>query len=146
MGRFDVDAGVKDIQMTLAALRMRDDTDGHVGTVGFCLGGLLAYLSACRTNGDAHVGYYGVNIDKHMDEAGAISAPVLLHVAGEDEFVDKEAQAKILDMAEKHQHITAFHYPGRGHAFARVGGAHYHKDDAETADARTLAFFREHLG
>src|SRR3954464_6698770 len=46
---FDVDAGVKDIAATIAEVRQRPDCNGKVGAVGFCLGGLLAFLTATRT-------------------------------------------------------------------------------------------------
>ena len=41
--------------------------------------------------------------------------------------------------------FTLYTYPGRDHAFARKGGAHYHAEDAALANARTLAFFRSEL-
>jgi carboxymethylenebutenolidase len=37
-----------------------------VGAVGYCLGGLLAFLTATRTDADATVSYYGVNIEKYV--------------------------------------------------------------------------------
>src|SRR5579863_6969670 len=46
MGKFDIDRGVKDIQSTITQLREQSGCTGKVGTVGYCLGGLLAYLSA----------------------------------------------------------------------------------------------------
>ena len=52
---FDVDQGVKDIQATLDEVRKRPDCTGRVGAVGFCLGGLLAFLTAAETNADASV-------------------------------------------------------------------------------------------
>ena len=43
MGRFDVDKGVIDIQATIDTLRARPGVSGKVGTVGYCLGGQLAF-------------------------------------------------------------------------------------------------------
>src|SRR5688572_2301600 len=60
---FDVDAGVEDIQATITTLRKDGQCSGKVGAVGFCLGGLLAFLTATRTDVDAAVSYYGVGID-----------------------------------------------------------------------------------
>src|SRR4051812_11280686 len=90
---FDVEAGVKDIQATIDAIRADAGCNGKVGSVGFCLGGLLAYLTATRTDVDAAVAYYGVGIDKHLTEN--VSHPLLMHVAAEDGFVPKEAQGAI---------------------------------------------------
>ena len=69
MDRFDPDKGVDDIQATIDTLREPDGCSGKVGAVGYCLGGLLAFLTATRTDVDASVGYYGVNIQEKLDEA-----------------------------------------------------------------------------
>jgi carboxymethylenebutenolidase len=70
---FDEALGVQDIQACLNALRQRPDVaDGKAGVLGFCLGGKLAYLAACRTDTDAAVGYYGVGIEAALDEAERI--------------------------------------------------------------------------
>lgn len=143
--KFDVDTGIVDIDATIEHLRGLDSCTGKVGDVGYCLGGLLAYLTAARTDADASVSYYGVNIDQRLDEAGQIRKPLMLHIAEEDEFVPPEAQAKIKAALSQNPNITIHTYPGRQHAFARPGGAHYHKQDAELANGRTLAFFRQHL-
>src|SRR5450432_2864645 len=53
MQRFDADKGVVDIQASINHLRTVSGVSGKVGTVGYCLGGRLAYLSATRTDTDA---------------------------------------------------------------------------------------------
>ena len=58
---FDVDKGIEDIGATIAHLRGMGSA--KIGSTGYCLGGLLAYLTACRTDADASVGYYGVGIE-----------------------------------------------------------------------------------
>lgn len=142
---FDVDAGVKDIAATIDQVRALPDVNGKVGAVGFCLGGLLAYLTATRTDADASVAYYGVGIEKHLGEADKLAHPLLVHVAEEDQFVPKEAQALILAQLKNHPQVQLFTYPGRDHAFARQGGEHYDAADAKLAGGRTLSFFQQHL-
>ncbi len=83
MNKFDPDAGVKDIQSTISQLRRIPGCTGKVGAVGYCLGGLLAYLTAARTDSDACVSYYGVNIHTKLDEAKTIKKPLMLHIAGQ---------------------------------------------------------------
>src|SRR5579864_2965840 len=127
MGRFDQDSGVKDIQTSINYLRHSvAGCTGKVGAVGYCLGGLLAFLTATRTDCDASVGYYGVNIQEKLAEAAKIRKPVMLHVAGKDEYVPKEAQALIVASLKNHPQVELHTYPGREHAFARMGGEHYH--------------------
>jgi carboxymethylenebutenolidase len=143
---FDVDAGVKDIAATIETIRQDPGARGKVGAVGFCLGGLLAYLTATRTNTDATVAYYGVGIDGRLAEAGKLSHPLLMHIAEEDGFVPKEAQAKIIDALKNDALVEIHTYPGRDHGFARTGGQHYDASAAALAGQRTLDFFRKHLG
>jgi len=142
-GKFDPDLGVKDIAATLDYAR-RVGT-GKVGAVGYCLGGLLAYLTACRTDADACVGFYGVNIQERLDEADDIHKPLMLHMAGEDGFVPKAAQKQIVDGLDSNGHVTIHSYPGRDHAFAREGGEHFDAADADLANTRTRAFLQQHL-
>ena len=143
-GKFNADTGVKDIQATIDALRAMPGV-GKVGAVGYCLGGLLAYLTAARTNADASVSYYGVNIANMLGEADKISKPILLHVAAKDQFVPPDAQKQVADALSGKAEVTLLTYAGQDHAFARPGGAHYHADAARSANAATAAFFKAHL-
>lgn len=142
---FDVEAGVKDIAATIDQVRGMAEVNGKVGAVGFCLGGLLAFLTATRTDSDASVAYYGVGIEKNLVESEKQAHPLLMHIAEEDQFVPKEAQALILATLKNHPQIEIHTYPGRDHAFARKGGEHYDAADAKLANGRTLAFFQQHL-
>jgi carboxymethylenebutenolidase len=143
---FDVEAGVKDIQATITKIRADAGSNDKVGAVGFCLGGLLAFLTATRTDADCAVSYYGVGIENRLDEAAKLTRPLLMHIAEEDQFVPKEAQAMILAALKNHPQVEIHTYPGRDHAFARVGGEHYDAGDAAKAGGRTLQFFQRTLG
>jgi carboxymethylenebutenolidase len=69
----------------------------------------------------------------------------MLHIAGEDGFVPKPAQEKITAALSGRAGITLHHYPAQDHAFARIGGEHYDKKAAESANRRSLDFFQENL-
>ncbi|HCK84191.1 MAG TPA: carboxymethylenebutenolidase [Hyphomonadaceae bacterium] len=141
--RFDLDAGVRDVQAAIAHARGMNCT--KVGAVGYCLGGLLAYLTACRTDADASVGYYGVNIPAFVGEAANIKQPLMLHIAGRDGFVDKAAQDAMHAGLGGHAKITLHTYADQDHAFTREGGKHYDAGAAKIADERTIAFFKANL-
>lgn len=146
MGRFNQDTGIKDIQSSIGYLRHSvAGCTGKVGAVGYCLGGLLAFLTATRTDCDASVGYYGVSIQDKLGEATRIKKPLLLHIAGKDEYVPAEAQKKIIEGLKSNAHVTIHLYPEMNHAFARQGGAHFDKACADLANGRTSTFFRQHL-
>ncbi len=142
---FDEAKGIEDIQATIDAIRGDAACSGTVGTVGFCLGGKLAYLCATRTNADANIGYYGVGIENNLDEAGNISAPTMFHIAEEDGFCPKEAQAQVHAALDGRARVTIHDYAGMDHAFARAGGEHYDAGAAQTANDRSAAFFNAHL-
>ncbi len=145
MNAFDFDKGLADIQAAIDWARADDGCDGVVGAVGYCLGGRLAFAAAARTDADAVVSYYGVLIDSLLGEADKITAPLLLHIAGEDGFVPKEAQEKIIAALEDKPEVEIQVYPGRDHAFAREGGKNYHAADAALADGMTEDFFARNL-
>lgn len=142
-GGFNLDKGIDDLKAALAELRRL--TGGKVGTVGYCLGGKLAFLMAARSDVDAAVSYYGVGLADHSGEVASIKKPLLMHVATEDKFVPKEAQAKVKEAVAKNPNVTLHEYQGNDHAFARVGGEHYDKSAADLANGRSAAFFKQHL-
>jgi carboxymethylenebutenolidase len=145
MKRFDAKLGVQDIQTTITRLRTMAGCTGKVGAVGYCLGGLLAYLTAARTDSDTSVGYYGVNIQAMLGESVAIKKPLMLHIAGNDEYTPPEAQQQIVDGLAGNPLITIHRYLEMNHAFARPGGKHYDQANAGLANSRTATFFRQHL-
>jgi carboxymethylenebutenolidase len=143
---FDVEAGVPDIAATIDKIRADPGCNGKVGAVGYCLGGLLAFLTSVRTDSDASVGYYGVGIEKYTAEADKLVRPLLLHIAEEDHFTPGPVQARIIAALKNHPQVEIHTYPGREHAFARVGGQHYDPADATLANGRTIEFFKANLG
>jgi len=150
-GKFNVDKGVDDMQAAITALRARAEVKGEgrskpVGTIGYCLGGKLAYLAACRTDADVSVGYYGVGIEAVLGEADKIKRPLVLHIAELDKFCPPEARAQIVQALQGRPGVTTYVYPGADHAFARVGGDHYHRPSALMAHERTIAALRSALG
>jgi carboxymethylenebutenolidase len=143
--RFDIDKGVQDIDAAINHLHGMKECAGHVGAIGYCLGGKLAYLTATRTDVDASVGYYGVGIEASLGEKGKINRPLMLHLAEGDQFVPPEAQAKVKSGLAGIAGVEIHSYPGVDHAFARIEGDHFDKKAADLANSRTLAFLRKHL-
>ena len=145
LNRFDIEQGILDLRMTLHTMRGHAQTTGTVGCVGYCLGGKLAYLMAARTKIDCAVSYYGVGLEDLLDEAAAITKPLMLHIAAEDKFVSKAAQDKIKTALSGHPQVTLHSYPGADHAFSRLHGQHYDEAAASLANQRTEAFLKTTL-
>lgn len=145
MQKFNQDNGIRDIEATIKMARAAMNGSGKVGIVGYCLGGRLAFMAACRTDGDAFVSYYGVGIDGLLSEQQAIGKPTLLHIPTADHFVLPAAQKTMHDGLADNPHVTLFDYEGQDHGFAAEMGDRRDDIAAELADRRTADFFAEHL-
>jgi carboxymethylenebutenolidase len=142
---FDTEAGVRDLLSTLAHIRAMKECSGKVGAVGYCLGGKMAYLMAARCDVDATVSYYGVELEKYLDEVHDIRMPLILHIAALDSHVQGPVREKILKSVARNPVITAYVYEGADHAFARIGGKNYNKEAADLANQRSKEFFAKNL-
>jgi carboxymethylenebutenolidase len=143
---FDFDKGVDDIGATIQFARTSSGATGKVGVMGYCLGGLMTYLTAARVGADACVEYYGGGTQNHLQESGAIASPLMIHLGEDDEYIPPEAQDRIKQALVGHPMVQLFTYPGCDHAFARHSGEHYDPLAAGLANARTWAFLGHYLG
>jgi len=142
---FDYDAGVADIVATMETARTLPGASGRVGLMGYCLGGLMTFITTARKGADASVVYYGGSTEKYLGEADNIKNPLLMHLGEEDEYISKDAQKAIIAALKDNPFAQVFTYPGCKHAFARHRGTHYDKDAAALANGRTADFFKSHL-
>jgi carboxymethylenebutenolidase len=143
---YDRDRGVADVAATMEVGRRLPQASGKVGVMGFCLGGLMTFLTAARTGADAAVSYYGGETDKYTVESAAIRTPLLMHLGEEDEFIPPAARQKIVESVQGNARVQVHTYPGCMHAFARHNGTHYVAAAAEQANARTIGFLKAQLG
>jgi len=143
--RLEDDQVLDDLRATVNHLRDMEQSNGRVGTVGYCLGGRFAFLMACRADTQCNVVYYGTRIDQHLDETKNLSRPLMLHIAEDDPFVPPEVQARIRQRLCTCGGVTIHTYPGAGHAFARKGAPGGNAEAARLADRRTMDFLRLHL-
>lgn len=143
--KFDFDEGIKDVEATIRAARAAV-AGRKVGLVGFCMGGRMAYLAATRTDVDASVGYYAVGLPALLRESHAIGRPLLLHIAKDDAHVPPDQQAAIHAGLDDNPHVTIVDWDGVDHGFATETGKRRNDAVARQADARTKAFFAEHIG
>lgn len=144
--KFDVEKGVDDIAASLRWLRENENTSGKTAVVGYCLGGLLAFLSGCQLDIDAAIGYYGVGIEKNLMHKNMIRKPMMLHFAENDGFVPEETRKELEESFIGNDLVSIHNYGGCDHGFARTGGQNYDKAAAEISDTRTLALLKKSLG
>lgn len=146
---FDENLGVEDIKECLAFLQNLEECDQSVGqaVVGYCLGGKLAYLAACRIPELAvAVSYYGVGIENQLDELSNVKAKLVIHLAALDQFTPPDVQANIATAAVQFKHISVNVYPQVDHAFARPNSPHYHKTSAKFAHEKSITALRKVIG
>jgi carboxymethylenebutenolidase len=127
-------------------IRAHAESNGNVGTVGFCFGGGVANrMAAASPDLKAVVVYYGLQVP--ANEVSGINAPLLLHYAGLDERVNAGIAAYEAALKANNKRYTIYMYPNVNHAFNNdTGGTRYNKEAADLAWERTLAFFKEQLG
>src|SRR6202522_2973206 len=142
---YDRDAGVRDIKDTLNAVAKLPECTGKIAVQGYCLGALMTFLTAVRGQVNAAVAYHGADTEKYLDEADSLSAPLLMHLAAEDEIISKVAQAEIKAALAGKANATVYSYPGQRHAFARHNGTHYNAAAAALANGRTSEFLQRQL-
>jgi carboxymethylenebutenolidase len=143
---YDFSIGVGDVEDVVQAVRFQPGSNGKVGVMGFCLGGLVTFLTAARSEVDAAVEYYGGGTERYLAEAHAVEAPFLIHLGEEDEYISKLAQREIEEGFAHMSNVRIVTYPGCSHAFARHTGSHYDEGAAFEANGTTYAFFHQFLG
>ncbi|HEY1505614.1 MAG TPA: dienelactone hydrolase family protein [Stellaceae bacterium] len=142
---YDRDAGVKDIVETVRTARELPESTGKVALQGYCLGALMAFVTAARSKVDAAVAYHGSDTEKYLGEVGGLRAPLLMHLGEEDEFISKTAQAQIKAALAEKSNAAVYSYPGQRHAFSRHNGTHYNVEAADLANRRTSEFLNRQL-
>lgn len=130
-----------DLAGAVATLRAHLPAGAKVGAVGYCWGGAIADLAACRTDVDAAVSYYGrANVGWLSEQP---RCPILYHFGGKDPLIPPEIVAQI---RSGRPGAPAFLYPDAGHGFSCDERPEFHEPSHRLALERTLAFFAQHLG
>jgi len=144
--KFDQAKGIEDLKATVAAARNLPGANGKVGTMGYCLGGRLAFMMAEQSDADVNISYYGVGLDGLLGDLGKVTKPLVVHIADKDEFFPPEGRAKVVAACKGHPHIACYTYPNADHAFARVNGVHWQGRAAAIANGRSAESLVAGLG
>jgi len=134
---FSWDDTMKDVD---AAAKLLKGEGVKVGTVGYCWGGSVSFLSGCRLDVQAAVVYYGGQIVPYASEQEG--CPMLMHFGERDKGIplaDVETIRKAHPKAEIHV------YPA-DHGFNCDHRGSYEAASAKLARERTMAHFAKLLG
>lgn len=145
---------VGDVSRAVSYLKSLDDSNGKVGTIGYCSGGRQSLLAACSIELDAAVDCYGafvinppptelgLKIRPIVDLLENLSCPVLGLFGAEDQHPSPEETAEIERVLAKHGKSFAFHtYEGAGHAFFATNRAMYRPEVAAEGWKEVFSFF-----
>ncbi len=138
MQKFDHETALLDVAATVAAAA----EGGKVGITGYCFGGRVSWRAAHHGLGlSAASGYYGGGVLSYLDLAPTV--PLEMHFGDQDKGIPLE---QIEALKAKHPAVPIYVYAA-GHGFCNSDRPESFDADACTkASARTLAFFRAHLG
>jgi carboxymethylenebutenolidase len=120
----------------------------RVGVTGFCLGGGLTFLTACKLSDEiaAAAPFYGMVLDEWMDAAEDIAVPIYLFFGGRDPFISGDRIQQINTRFQKlGKNYTLKIYPDAGHGFFCNERSDYNRLAAEDAWHRLTHFFQQHL-
>ncbi|MER1966285.1 dienelactone hydrolase family protein [Castellaniella sp. GW247-6E4] len=136
--RIPESAALLDIQAAAAAL------PAHSARmiVGYCWGGTLAWLAACRDDTFAAAScWYGGGIAKAL--GGTPGCPVQMHFGEDDPSIPmRDVEA----IGRAHPEVDLYTYRHAGHAFGRAGTPAHHAASAALAWDRTLKLFAAAAG
>lgn len=113
----------------------------RIAIVGFCYGGTLAWMAACRSPIACAVSYYGGDIDRYATETPR--RPILLHMGVDDRSFSPPKRERF---AAAQPNAPFVWYPKTGHGFDNEKRYPQYAEAARLARQRTLAFLAEHLG
>ncbi|MBI1214064.1 MAG: dienelactone hydrolase family protein [Alphaproteobacteria bacterium] len=152
---FDVNYGPEDMQKAMQVVPKIDiakgmlDTEaaraavasaGKVGIVGYCFGGVVAWLGASRLKFDAASCYYGGRIAALKDEKP--KCPVIMHFGSKDAHIPMT----MVDEIRKAQPNVPIYVYDADHGFSCDERASFDKAAHDLAWTRTMKLFRENVG
>lgn len=136
--KLDLTKALADVDAAIAFAST--ETRKKVGVIGYCFGGLLAWLSATRLHPDVAVGYYAGGIGNFAAETPTV--PVQLHFGKLDTHIPAEQVDKV---KTAHPEVEIHWYDGAGHGFNCDLRASYNAEAAALARGRALAFLKKNL-
>jgi carboxymethylenebutenolidase len=128
--------------LDLEAARQAVASAGKVAVTGYCFGGTLTWLAACKGSFDAAIAYYGSDMCDFPELEP--NCPILCHVGDADTAVPP---AKVAAFQKRHPEVPWHIYPGVPHGFDNhTRPARYHAEASAQARAYTMAFLAENVG
>jgi|SRR5271166_666689 len=146
---------VADMKAAIDYLRSQKDVKPNIGVTGFCMGGRISFLTACRNpEVKAVAPYYGGGMVKSMqpgvkppiEYVATLKAPVLAFFGGKDAFIPIAEVDKFRDeLKQAGKSADVVLYPDADHGFMCDERASFHAIHSKEAFAKTIDFFKRNL-
>ena len=145
LGKLDSQSTVNDYIAAVKYLQYHPESTGKVGIIGFCWGGGVANQVAVKTPDlTAAVPFYGSQ--PAPEDVPKIKASLLLHYGSLDKRINEGIPAFEDALKQASIDYRMYMYEGAKHAFFNDDKAdRYHKEAAQLAWKRTVAFLTEKL-
>jgi carboxymethylenebutenolidase len=138
-----------DLRSALKCLKAQPGVNSdRIGVTGFCLGGGLTFLTACRFSREitAAALFYGMVLDQWIDAIPEITVPIALFFGGRDPFIPSD---RVHQIEARFQELDKAYmlkvYPDAGHGFFCHERADYNRAAAADAWRELIQFFQQHL-
>lgn len=144
MNSVDPQAAEETLAAWIDYLRGLKDSNGKIGTLGWCFGGGWSLRASLARPVEATVIYYG-KVDLKPEQLMPLKGPVLGQFANRDQWINPamvNGFETALKADGKQAEINRY---DADHAFANPTGQNYDAADAQVAWDRTLAFLKEYL-
>lgn len=139
----------EDIGSAIAFLKSQSDVlPKRIGVTGFCLGGGLSFLTACKFSGEiaAVAPFYGMVLDDWIEAITNITVPIYLFHGGIDPFIPLERVKQIeTRFQELDKEYKLKVYPDADHGFFCHERSSYNRLAAEDSWRELTQFFHRHL-
>lgn len=150
--RLDLKSTEADIGVALAYMKSQPDVNpDKVGVAGFCLGGGLTLLAACRfptaiAAAASFYGFYGIALEAWFAMMPALTAPVYFFLGDADPFIPLDQVSQIeTRLQELGKDYTLKIYLNADHGFFCHERSNYNQLAAEDAWHELTRFFGKHL-
>jgi carboxymethylenebutenolidase len=154
MQRLDYDKVVADLRCVITHLKAQSFVNGdRLGVTGFCMGGTLTFLAACKLPSDlkAAVTFYGGSIADDapmapLNFARDLQAPILCFFGEKDPYIPLSQVKKIEDtLRALGKSCEVKVYAQADHGFFCDERASYQPEAARDAWENTKSWFARHL-
>jgi carboxymethylenebutenolidase len=145
LGKLNIDQTAIDLQATVTALKQLSACTGKVGSLGFCMGGLLSFIAAAEAGVDTAVCYYGGGIHQHLDRAKKIRCPVLFHFADQDAYIPQQAVQAVRKSLGGRKNVRVIVHAGVDHGFNCWRRPAWNQVTAARARGQSLVHLSESL-